>query len=162
MPWSMAARAWCRGRGPESRRPRGRPAGERPGTTPGGLTTPPPVARLCPHARGERFTFFTNLFRQVDVVMGMRFHNCVLGFGAGTRFISLGSHPKLRFFAEDTELTQYAIPLLDPERETASGFFDTIRCCLKDEEYKKAIQFALRRELAKLRSFNERVLDLVS
>jgi len=117
----------------------------------------PPGEMLYAHV-----PFFTNVFRQADVLIGMRLHNCVLGFGAGKPFITLGSHPKLGFFAEDTGLMKYKIPLVDPNEETPERMYATIAACLKDEAYKEQVRSALCSELQKLRSFNERLLDLVS
>ncbi len=117
----------------------------------------PPGEMLYPHV-----PFFTNIFRQADVLIGMRFHNCILGFGAGKPFITLGSHPKLRFFAEDVGLTRYNLPLTDPQHETADGMYRTIRDALENSAYKDQVRSSLHRELEKLKTFNRRVLDLVS
>ena len=117
----------------------------------------PPGEMLYPHV-----PFFTNIFRQADVLIGMRFHNCVLGFGAGRPFITLGSHPKLRFFAEDVGLTRYNLPLTDPRRETADEMYKIIRDCLDNAAYKDQVRSSLNIELAKLKSFNQRLLDVVN
>ena len=117
----------------------------------------PPGEILYPH-----IPFFTNVFRQADVLIGMRLHNCILAFGAGRPFITLGSHPKLRFFAEDVGLARYNLPLMDPLRETADEMYKTIRGCLDNAAYKEEVRKSLHGELEKLKTFNARVLDLVS
>jgi len=117
---------------------------------------PPPGEMLYPHV-----PFFTNLYRQADLVIGMRFHACVLAFGAGTRFMRLGSHPKLQYFVEDLGVTDHAIPLVDRQADTATSIAAGVRACLRDDGYANDLDRALGRQVGLLRAFNERVLDLV-
>lgn len=117
---------------------------------------PPPGELLYPHV-----PFFTNIFRQADLVIGMRLHTCVLSFGAATRFIPLGSHPKLRYFLDDVGVPDYSSPLVDPFQETADYLFENIKACLDDSEYKAILDCSLGKQLQVLRDFNEQVFDLL-
>ncbi len=117
---------------------------------------PPPGEMLYPH-----IPFFTNIFRQADIVMGMRFHTCVLSFGAGTPFLRLGSHPKLAYFVNDTGVPDYAIPLVDPEVEDEDLMFRQIHSCLCDDAYQADIEKLLAQQIAILREFNENALNIL-
>ena len=94
-------------------------------------------------------------------MIGMRFHACVLAFGAGRKFMRLGSHPKLRYMVEDLGVTDYAMPLIDRDADTARSIAERVRACLRDDAYGHELRRALDQQLAVLRTFNERVLDLV-
>lgn len=116
---------------------------------------PPPGEMLYPHV-----PFFTNIYRQADLVIGMRFHACVLAFGAETKFIPLGSHPKLRYFLQDVNVPDYSVALVDRQEDTADRVFEKIRSCLQDEKYDECLKRSLTVQLQRLRAFNERVLDV--
>ncbi len=118
---------------------------------------PPPGEMLYPHV-----PFFTNLYHQADVVLGMRFHACVLAFGAETRFIPLGSHPKLQYFMQDVAVPDYGIALVDRQEDTAARVFEKIRSCLRDEKYGECLKRSLTTQLQLLRAFNEQLLDVLT
>jgi polysaccharide pyruvyl transferase WcaK-like protein len=119
---------------------------------------PPPGELMYPHV-----PFFTNLFRQADVMLGMRGHACIIAFGAGTRFMPLGEHRKVGYFAADVGVPpEYAIRTMNDTEASVDLVFKKIRSCLEDESYRSVIAQSLDRHLATLRSFNERVLDVVT
>ncbi len=45
--------------------------------------------------------FLADIYRQCDLVIGMRGHANIIPFGVGTRVIGIGSHNKNRFFLEE-------------------------------------------------------------
>lgn len=45
--------------------------------------------------------FLAGLYRQMDMVIGMRGHSCIIPFGQGTPVIGLGRHNKNRFFLRE-------------------------------------------------------------
>ncbi len=45
--------------------------------------------------------FLADIYRQCDVVIGMRGHANIVPFGVGTRVIGIGSHNKNRFFLDE-------------------------------------------------------------
>lgn len=64
------------------------------------------LAFLYPPA-GERAGYLVDVYRQMDVVLGMRGHANIVSFGQNTPFIGLGSHRKIRYFLEDINRSQY-------------------------------------------------------
>lgn len=118
---------------------------------------PPPGEMMYAH-----IPFFTNLFRQADVILGMRLHTCILAFGAGTRFIPLGSHPKVHYFADDVGASRYRLRLCDPQTETADTIRNTVAHCLDDVEYRDMLRRSLQQQLDRLRRFHEHLLDVIA
>ncbi len=117
---------------------------------------PPPGELLYPHV-----PFFTNLFRQADLVLGMRFHTCALAFGAHRKFIPLGAHQKVRVFAEEAWLpAAYHLRMLEPGSHAVEQTFRTLRACLDDVECGEQLKRSHAAQVKALRAFNERVLDL--
>ena len=107
--------------------------------------------------------FFTNFFRQADLVLGMRAHTCILSFGAGTKFIPLGEHRKLAHFAADVGIpSDYVIPRLPLGPDAAAQVFGKIQSCLEDSSYQRLIETAHGKQMEILRSFNDRVLDVLA
>jgi len=45
--------------------------------------------------------FLADIYRQCDLVIGMRGHANIVPFGVGTRVVAIGSHAKNRFFLEE-------------------------------------------------------------
>ncbi len=106
--------------------------------------------------------FFTNLFRQADVVLGMRAHTCILAFGALTKFIALGEHQKLKYFGEEFGLpSEYLISKL-PAFDAADVAFASISGCLKDASYQRLIEKEHPKLDQRLHHFNQRVLDILA
>jgi polysaccharide pyruvyl transferase WcaK-like protein len=54
-----------------------------------------------------------NLYRSMDVVLGMRGHSQLIAFGQGVPVISLVSHNKLRWFLEDVAMEDTGIEVYD-------------------------------------------------
>lgn len=50
---------------------------------------------------GEKAAYLVDVYRQMDIVLGMRGHANIVAFGQNTPSIGLGSHRKLRYFLED-------------------------------------------------------------
>jgi polysaccharide pyruvyl transferase WcaK-like protein len=118
---------------------------------------PPPGELMYPHV-----PFFTNIFRQADVILGMRGHTCILSFGAGTRFIPLGEHNKVKWFAEDVGVPSgYMLRTVEAGPEGEAAVFGMIQRCLADSQYATAVKTSLARQLGILRAFNDRILDIL-
>jgi polysaccharide pyruvyl transferase WcaK-like protein len=47
------------------------------------------------------------VYRQASLVIGMRGHATMIPFGVGTPVLSIVSHPKMRYFLEDVERTDW-------------------------------------------------------
>lgn len=50
---------------------------------------------------GDNASYLVNIYKQMDVVLGMRGHANIVAFGQNTPSIGLGSHRKIRYFLED-------------------------------------------------------------
>lgn len=57
----------------------------------------------------EHAPHFFELYRQADLVIGMRGHSSICSVGLGTPFIGLGTHDKVLGFLEDTGLSKWGI-----------------------------------------------------
>ncbi len=57
--------------------------------------------------------FILNLYRSMDVVLGMRGHSQMVAFGQGTPVVSLISHPKLRWFLDDVNMLDTGVSVYD-------------------------------------------------
>lgn len=56
---------------------------------------------------GENAGFLVDVYRQMDIVLGMRGHANIVSFGQNTPFIGLGSHRKIRYFLQDIGRSEY-------------------------------------------------------
>lgn len=111
---------------------------------------------LYPHV-----PFFTNLYRQVDLVLGMRLHSCILSLGCGTPFIPLGTHPKLKWLCEDIGITRYALPMVSPSYDTTAKMTEVLMKALLDPLLRSETERARDQAIRELRAFNEEVLRLL-
>ena len=117
----------------------------------------PPAGEILYH----HVPFMTNVYRQVDVMLGMRGHACIFAFGAGTKFIPIGSHNKVMYFAQDVGVPDYSIRMIDKKTETVDYMYNQIRSCLHDSKYDTVLPSLMKREFEKLEQANERVLDVL-
>jgi polysaccharide pyruvyl transferase WcaK-like protein len=115
----------------------------------------PPAGEIMYH----HVPFMTNVYRQVDLMLGMRGHACIFAFGAGTKFIPIGSHNKVVYFAKDVGVPDYSIRMIDPNIETVDYIYDQITRCLHDKEYDKILPKLIDEQFSKLYNANERILD---
>ena len=70
----------------------------------------PPVA--------ERAGYLVDVYRQMDVVIGMRGHANIVSFGQLTPFAGLGTHGKIRYFLEDISREKYFLDARPESRTT--------------------------------------------
>ena len=117
----------------------------------------PPAGEIMYH----NVPFMTNVYRQVDLVLGMRGHSCIFPFGAGTKFIPIGSHNKVIYFADDVGIPNYAIRMIDQKIENFDFMYDQISRCLHDKKYDKMLPNLIKEQFDKLNKANERVIDIL-
>jgi polysaccharide pyruvyl transferase WcaK-like protein len=55
----------------------------------------------------EKAGFIVDVYRQMDVVLGMRGHSNIVSFGQNVPMIGIGSHRKIRYFLEDVGRSEY-------------------------------------------------------
>ncbi len=105
--------------------------------------------------------FMTNLYRQADLVLGMRGHSCIFSFGAGTKFIPFGSHNKVRYFTEDVGVPLYPIRMMDPKKEDENTMYETMTNCLNDSRWEQDYPKLMSEQFDRLHKANEKVIDLL-
>lgn len=110
---------------------------------------------LTPHV-----PFFTNIYRQIDLMLGMRLHSCIFAYGASKKFMPLGGQDKLRHFVEDIGVPDYTIELTERKVDTADSVFKKIASCLNDSRYKKMLPVSLSEQLSILHAFNQKIISL--
>ena len=114
----------------------------------------PPGVLLHPH-----IPFFTNLYRQADLVMGMRLHSCIFAYGAATRFIPLGAQDKIKHFVEDSGVPDYTV-FKEGVKDTSESIYGKIVECLKDQKFDEMLKKSLSAQTKLLRVFNEKIISL--
>jgi polysaccharide pyruvyl transferase WcaK-like protein len=106
--------------------------------------------------------FFTNIFRQASLHMGMRFHNGVLAYGAEQKFIALGGQAKLMEFIEDVKVPCETFWMRDTKTETSEYVFGLIEKTLNSKEYNPILKDSLLGQKQKLRAFNQKLIEMFS
>lgn len=57
--------------------------------------------------------FFADIYRQMDLVFGMRGHANIIPFGQNTPFIGIGAHSKVKWFLDEVGMSRHFISLND-------------------------------------------------
>jgi polysaccharide pyruvyl transferase WcaK-like protein len=102
------------------------------------------------------------VYRQMDIVLGMRGHANIVSFGQHVPFIPIGSHRKNRHFLEDIGEDQYYIDARKPELCTKERMVSIVEELLNErnsymERHERV--YAVMRE--RFDSFNSKVLSLL-
>lgn len=72
-------------------------------------------------------------YREMDIVIGSRGHASMIPFGAGTKIISLGTHPKVKSFLEDIESLDWYVDL-NSNDDISSNILKVFNHLIKNEE----------------------------
>jgi polysaccharide pyruvyl transferase WcaK-like protein len=123
------------------------------------------IAEVLSHifpANYEKAEKLVGVYRQMDIVLGMRGHANIVSFGQHVPFIPFGSHRKNRYLLEDIGESQYYIDVRKPELCTKERMLSLVEELLNErnsymERHKRV--YAMMRE--KFDSFNSRVLSLI-
>jgi hypothetical protein len=105
---------------------------------------------------------FADLYRQMDLVMGMRGHSGIVAFGVSTPFIGLGQHNKIKWFMEDVCLSEYLVKLDQTDEADQLELLtrvDQILC--NPGEIRGKIQDRLAIETAKKDAWFDRIAGLL-
>lgn len=114
----------------------------------------PPVQAQVP--------FLADIYRQMDLVIGMRGHANIIPFGVGTPVIGLGSHNKNRFFLEQIGEPDNIIDTRSfPECSSAEDMFTVMSRVADDRELKARMADRLTALSAIAEQFNRRVTALL-
>lgn len=106
--------------------------------------------------------YLADIYRQLDVVMGMRGHANIVAFGQNTPHIGLGTHRKIRYFLEDTHRSRYwfdARPGSATPVEQMKGLLDEL--IENRGAHRRSMQVEYRRQYRLFMAFNRRVIDLL-
>lgn len=106
--------------------------------------------------------FLIDIYKQMDLVIGMRGHSNIISFGMNIPFVALGSHNKNQFFLEEIGETQNFIDVRNyPRGCSADEMAQVLERVLADQDLKArmAQRFEQQKEIA--RAFNQRVLNLL-
>jgi len=115
----------------------------------------PPAGEILYH----HIPFFTNIYRQLDLTIGMRGHSCIFSFGAGTKFIPFGSHNKVRYFMDEIGAPDYSIKMIDPQIENSDTIYESIKTCLNDKNFDDLIIKEQKSQFSRLDSVCLKMLD---
>lgn len=110
----------------------------------------------------DRAKKLVGVYRQMDIVLGMRGHANLVSFGQHVPFIPFGSHRKNRYLLEDIGETRYYIDVRKPDLCTKERMVSLVEELLKERNsYMKRHKrvYAMMRE--KFDSFNRRVLSII-
>lgn len=55
--------------------------------------------------------FFANIYKKMDMVMGMRGHSLIIPFGQNVPVVGLGQHNKVKYFLEDCDMSSMHVKL---------------------------------------------------
>jgi len=113
---------------------------------------------------GERAQYLVDVYRQMDVVLGMRGHANIVAFGQNTPFIGMGSHRKVRYFLEDIGRSEY---FFDVRPESGRLYtYETMKSLLFRlvddlQTEKERMKKEWNRQLEIFERFNQKVLNLL-
>lgn len=66
------------------------------------------LSNLYP-AAADNAEYLVDVYKQMDITLGMRGHANIVSFGQNTPMIGIGSHRKIRYFLEDVCMSKYYI-----------------------------------------------------
>jgi polysaccharide pyruvyl transferase WcaK-like protein len=80
--------------------------------------------------------FFADIYRQMDIVFGMRGHANIIPFGQNTPFIGIGEHNKVKWFLDDVMRSRFYVSLGDGEL-SEEKMVELVREILSNKELHK-------------------------
>lgn len=81
--------------------------------------------------------FFVDCYRQMDMVIGMRGHSCIIPFGVGVPFMAIDSYAKTRDFLRDIDQEEYLIDLREFDKVcSAEEIFNRFCRLTQDHTYR--------------------------
>ncbi len=111
----------------------------------------------------EKAGYIVDIYRQMDIVYGMRGHANIVSFGQNTPFIGIGSHPKIRYFLSDIGREKY---FFDARKDKNEFNFEKAKELTLDilnnyEGQKRNMDIEYKRQKEILRIFNKKVIRLL-
>ena len=107
-------------------------------------------------------TLFSDIYKKMDLVLGMRGHSGLISFGLNTPFIGLGQHNKIRFFMEDVGLEHNIVKLNQTDEQDEDELKEKVDRILSNvQEEKCNISNKLAIEKAKKDAWFEKIAGLI-
>ncbi|HRS79499.1 MAG TPA: polysaccharide pyruvyl transferase family protein [Spirochaetota bacterium] len=111
----------------------------------------------------DKAGYLIDVYRQMDLVLGMRGHSNIVSFGQNTPFIGLGSHRKLRYFLEDLGRDKY---FFDVRPDGNQYSMENMKIILLDiinnsHDHKNKMKIMLSDQKIIFNDFNQKIIDLL-
>jgi len=108
--------------------------------------------------RGKQYApNFFEIYRQVDLVLGMRGHSIIAAVGLDTPVIALSSHAKVEGFMEECGLKEYIVGVRDPDLK--ERIYSLSKRLLQDpSDWKAQRRKAMMRFEAETAEFNREII----
>lgn len=121
------------------------------------------LKEIYPPEIGKKAGNLVDVYRQMDLVLGMRGHSNIVSFGQNTPCIAIGSHRKLRYFKYNICDEGNIIDVRDIKNINEEKIYNLIRKNIEQLDERKDI---LSKELAKQRKiemdFNKKIMSIIS
>jgi polysaccharide pyruvyl transferase WcaK-like protein/SAM-dependent methyltransferase len=110
----------------------------------------------------DRAEKLIGVYKQMDLVLGMRGHSSIVSFGQHVPFIPMGSHRKNRYLLEDIGESTYFLDARDPAKSKEETMIRTV-CSLLDEKdaYMKRHLESYKHMLNAFDDYNSRIVKLL-
>jgi polysaccharide pyruvyl transferase WcaK-like protein len=108
----------------------------------------------------RRASGYFDLYRQADLVIGMRGHSLIVAVGVGTPCVGIISHPKIEGFLKDCGLEKWSTHVADEDIEIS--LLEKISCLMDDSsEWRGLREIALERMVQMRTSFHRAINGLM-
>jgi len=103
---------------------------------------------------------YFDLYRQADLVMGMRGHSMIVSVGVGTPCVGIVSHPKVEGFLKDCFLEKWSTNVADADLEIS--LFEKISMLLDDDsEWRALREIAVEKMAQRRKQFHAEIKRLL-
>jgi len=105
---------------------------------------------------------FVDIYRQMNFVIGMRGHANIIPFGQGTPIIGFASHRKVRYFLEDSCLSEYLVDLRFPETSSTDHIIHKVNSFFTHrKDYLWIAEKSLNQAQKAKDAFNQKIINLL-
>jgi polysaccharide pyruvyl transferase WcaK-like protein len=103
---------------------------------------------------------FVDIYKQMDIMIGMRGHANIIPFGQNTPCIGIGEHDKVKWFLEEVDLTRSYVPLDYDLQTNKDELSDTINRVVTDIDTYKSNMTIKKNQLTVIKDdFVDRIVD---
>ncbi len=109
----------------------------------------------------NHISYFTNIYRQLSLTIGMRGHACIFSAGANVPFIPLGSHNKLQYFINDLEIENISIRMIDNDDLDEKKLYNKIlKVSQNIKKTKKLLKKSVSEKVKIIDNYNSKIAKL--